>query len=106
MAAPRIFGCERATWLIRRSPTKTSSAAASTAAAAAPGTTYLLRHAEHPKQSQDVGMFSRRINQMQEARVCSHDGPIGHSKCGYILKTDQSDAGSAGMFSRRTNQTQ
>eukprot|EP00959_Pyramimonas_sp_CCMP1952_P103512 2164709-Pyramimonas_sp.AAC.1 len=29
------------------------------------------------------------------ARVYSHDGPIGHGKCGYILTTDQSDAGSA-----------
>eukprot|EP00959_Pyramimonas_sp_CCMP1952_P169904 3549611-Pyramimonas_sp.AAC.1 len=28
-----------------------------------------------------------------------HDGPIRRSKCGYILRTDQSDAGSAGIFS-------
>eukprot|EP00976_Prorocentrum_cordatum_P062787 1176855-Prorocentrum_minimum.AAC.3 len=42
---------------------------------------------------------------MQEARVYSHDGPIGRRKRGYILTTDQSDAGGAGIFSRRTNQT-
>eukprot|EP00976_Prorocentrum_cordatum_P090858 1188282-Prorocentrum_minimum.AAC.1 len=42
----------------------------------------------------------------QEARVYSHNGPIRRSKRGYILTTDQSDAGSAGIFSRRTNQTQ
>eukprot|EP00976_Prorocentrum_cordatum_P069813 1179698-Prorocentrum_minimum.AAC.1 len=40
------------------------------------------------------------------ARVYSHDGPIRRSKRGYILTTDQSDAGSVGMFSRRINQTQ
>eukprot|EP00959_Pyramimonas_sp_CCMP1952_P122454 2559986-Pyramimonas_sp.AAC.1 len=33
-------------------------------------------------------------------------GPIRRSKCGYTLTTDQSDAGSVGIFSRRTNQTQ
>eukprot|EP00976_Prorocentrum_cordatum_P011831 238320-Prorocentrum_minimum.AAC.1 len=32
--------------------------------------------------------------------------PIRRRKCGYILTTDQSDAGSAGIFLRRTNQTQ
>eukprot|EP00959_Pyramimonas_sp_CCMP1952_P301451 6307155-Pyramimonas_sp.AAC.1 len=33
-------------------------------------------------------------------------GPIRRSKREYILTTDQSDAGCAGIFSRRTNQTQ
>eukprot|EP00976_Prorocentrum_cordatum_P095392 1190150-Prorocentrum_minimum.AAC.2 len=40
------------------------------------------------------------------AWVYSHGGPIGHRKCGYILTADQSDAGSVGIFLRRTNQTQ
>eukprot|EP00976_Prorocentrum_cordatum_P112292 1195508-Prorocentrum_minimum.AAC.7 len=46
---------------------------------------------------------------MQEARIYSHDGPIGHRKRRYILTMDQSDtgsAGSAGIFSRWTNRTQ
>eukprot|EP00976_Prorocentrum_cordatum_P117005 1196241-Prorocentrum_minimum.AAC.5 len=59
------------------------------------------------------GIFSRRTNRMQDARVYSHDGPIGRStrsptpgwslRTGYILTTDQSDAGHAGIFSQRTN---
>eukprot|EP00959_Pyramimonas_sp_CCMP1952_P218498 4569983-Pyramimonas_sp.AAC.1 len=53
-----------------------------------------------------AGILSQRTNQMQEARVYSHDGPIGRRKRGYIRTTDQSAAGSAGIFSRRTNQTQ
>eukprot|EP00976_Prorocentrum_cordatum_P085399 1186071-Prorocentrum_minimum.AAC.1 len=79
-----------------------------------------------------AGIFSRRTNQTQEARVyspdgpirltltCSpacrsarrrtsavysHDGPIRRRKRRYILTTDQSDAESAGIFSRQTNQT-
>eukprot|EP00976_Prorocentrum_cordatum_P023599 480553-Prorocentrum_minimum.AAC.1 len=43
----------------------------------------------------DTGLFSRRTNHTQEARVYSHDGPIICRKRGYILVTDQSDAGSA-----------
>eukprot|EP00959_Pyramimonas_sp_CCMP1952_P162160 3390432-Pyramimonas_sp.AAC.1 len=41
-------------------------------------------------------------------QVYSHDGPIGRSRevRAYCLTTDQSDAGSAGIFSRRTNRTQ
>eukprot|EP00959_Pyramimonas_sp_CCMP1952_P044599 931785-Pyramimonas_sp.AAC.2 len=45
---------------------------------------------------------------MQEARVCSHDRPIGRcqwSDAHHILMMDQSDAGSAGIFSRQTNRT-
>eukprot|EP00959_Pyramimonas_sp_CCMP1952_P240987 5036652-Pyramimonas_sp.AAC.1 len=42
-----------------------------------------------------IGISSWRTNQTQEARVYSHDGPIGHRKRGYILMTDQSDTGSA-----------
>eukprot|EP00959_Pyramimonas_sp_CCMP1952_P432950 9066376-Pyramimonas_sp.AAC.1 len=38
-----------------------------------------------------AGVFPRRTNQMQAARVYSHDGPIGRRKRGYILTTDQSD---------------
>ena len=34
------------------------------------------------------------------------DGPIRHRKCRYILTMDQSDTGSAGIFSRWTNRTQ
>eukprot|EP00976_Prorocentrum_cordatum_P077345 1182651-Prorocentrum_minimum.AAC.1 len=41
-----------------------------------------------------------------ERRGYSHDGPIGRRKHGYILTTDQSDAGSTGTFSRRINRTQ
>eukprot|EP00959_Pyramimonas_sp_CCMP1952_P277988 5810976-Pyramimonas_sp.AAC.1 len=33
-------------------------------------------------------------------------GPIRRRKRRYILTTDQSDTGNAGLFSRRTNQTQ
>eukprot|EP00959_Pyramimonas_sp_CCMP1952_P095937 2005904-Pyramimonas_sp.AAC.1 len=40
---------------------------------------------------------------MREARVCSHDGSMRRRKRGHILTMDQSDTGSAGMFSRRTN---
>eukprot|EP00976_Prorocentrum_cordatum_P068418 1179125-Prorocentrum_minimum.AAC.2 len=36
----------------------------------------------------------------------SRDGPIRRRPCGYIPTTDQSNAGSVGIFSRRTNQTQ
>eukprot|EP00959_Pyramimonas_sp_CCMP1952_P062331 1303165-Pyramimonas_sp.AAC.1 len=43
---------------------------------------------------------------MQDVRVCSHDGPIRCRTCGYVLTTDQSDAGRAGMFSQRTSQMQ
>eukprot|EP00959_Pyramimonas_sp_CCMP1952_P334149 6997955-Pyramimonas_sp.AAC.1 len=42
---------------------------------------------------------------MQEAQVYSHGGPIGCRTRRYILTTDQSDAGSAGIFSWWTNQT-
>eukprot|EP00959_Pyramimonas_sp_CCMP1952_P415082 8697367-Pyramimonas_sp.AAC.1 len=40
---------------------------------------------------------------MQETWVYSHNGPIIRRKHGYILKTDQSYAGSTGIFSRRTH---
>eukprot|EP00976_Prorocentrum_cordatum_P042901 869765-Prorocentrum_minimum.AAC.1 len=43
---------------------------------------------------------------MQEARAYSRDRPIGCRKRGYILVTDQSDSGSAGMFSRWTSRIQ
>eukprot|EP00976_Prorocentrum_cordatum_P052751 1064175-Prorocentrum_minimum.AAC.1 len=45
-------------------------------------------------------------NQTQEARAYSHDGPIRRRERGHTLMMDQSNAGSAGIFSRRTNQTQ
>eukprot|EP00959_Pyramimonas_sp_CCMP1952_P475272 9504095-Pyramimonas_sp.AAC.1 len=48
-------------------------------------------------------IFSQRTNKTQEARVYSPDGPIRRRKRGYILTTDPSDAGSAGIFSRWTN---
>eukprot|EP00976_Prorocentrum_cordatum_P025582 520024-Prorocentrum_minimum.AAC.1 len=38
--------------------------------------------------------------------ACIQDGPIRRRKRGQILTTDQSDAGSTGIFSRRTNRTQ
>eukprot|EP00976_Prorocentrum_cordatum_P062779 1176847-Prorocentrum_minimum.AAC.5 len=48
-----------------------------------------------------------RINKIkQRYKDDSHGGPIRRRKRGYILTADQSDAGSAGIFSRRTNQTQ
>eukprot|EP00976_Prorocentrum_cordatum_P053263 1074661-Prorocentrum_minimum.AAC.1 len=43
---------------------------------------------------------------MEEAREYSHDGPIRRRNRGHILTMDQSAAGSAGIFSRWTNQTQ
>eukprot|EP00976_Prorocentrum_cordatum_P041654 844633-Prorocentrum_minimum.AAC.1 len=43
---------------------------------------------------------------MQEARVYSHGGPIRCRKHRYILTADQSYAGNAGIFSRRTNRMQ
>eukprot|EP00959_Pyramimonas_sp_CCMP1952_P311530 6519846-Pyramimonas_sp.AAC.1 len=45
--------------------------------------------------ARSAGIFSRRTNRMHKARVYSHDGPIGCTKRGYILTTDQSDAGRA-----------
>eukprot|EP00976_Prorocentrum_cordatum_P079040 1183383-Prorocentrum_minimum.AAC.1 len=48
-------------------------------------------------------IFSRRTNHTQEARVYLHDGPIVRRKRGYILMTGQSYAGSAGKFSRCSN---
>eukprot|EP00976_Prorocentrum_cordatum_P078313 1183058-Prorocentrum_minimum.AAC.1 len=45
-------------------------------------------------------------DQMQATRVYSHDGPVRRRPHGYILMTDQSDAGHAGIFSWRTNQMQ
>eukprot|EP00976_Prorocentrum_cordatum_P014300 285941-Prorocentrum_minimum.AAC.1 len=51
--------------------------------------------------------MSGAVRRRCEARVYSHNGPIGRRKRGCILTTDQSDAGSAGsagIFSRRTNQ--
>eukprot|EP00959_Pyramimonas_sp_CCMP1952_P453024 9467562-Pyramimonas_sp.AAC.1 len=51
-------------------------------------------------------MFSRRTHRTQDARVCSHDRPIGRRTRGYVLTTDPSDAGRAGILSRRTNRTQ
>eukprot|EP00976_Prorocentrum_cordatum_P045738 923878-Prorocentrum_minimum.AAC.1 len=51
-------------------------------------------------------LFSRWTNQTQKAWVYSRDGPIRRRKHGYILTMDQSDAGSAGVLSRWTNQTQ
>eukprot|EP00976_Prorocentrum_cordatum_P089271 1187657-Prorocentrum_minimum.AAC.5 len=41
---------------------------------------------------------SLRTHQTWEARGYSHDGPIRHGKCGNILMTEQSDAGSAGYI--------
>eukprot|EP00976_Prorocentrum_cordatum_P077344 1182650-Prorocentrum_minimum.AAC.1 len=43
--------------------------------------------------------------QKKTTEAYSHDGPIGRRKRGHILTTDQSDAGSTGIFSRRTNRT-
>eukprot|EP00976_Prorocentrum_cordatum_P049209 993285-Prorocentrum_minimum.AAC.1 len=44
-------------------------------------------------------IFAQRTNQTQEARVYSHDESIRRRKRGYILTMNQSDAGSAGIFS-------
>eukprot|EP00959_Pyramimonas_sp_CCMP1952_P189538 3964675-Pyramimonas_sp.AAC.2 len=46
-----------------------------------------------------AGIFSQWTNQMREARVYSHSGPIRCRKRGYILTADQSDTGSVGIFS-------
>eukprot|EP00959_Pyramimonas_sp_CCMP1952_P324229 6785997-Pyramimonas_sp.AAC.1 len=45
--------------------------------------------------SGSAGIFSQWTNRLQEARVYSHNGPVGFRKRGYILTTDQSDSGSA-----------
>eukprot|EP00976_Prorocentrum_cordatum_P100921 1192418-Prorocentrum_minimum.AAC.3 len=42
------------------------------------------------------------LNKGSILNVYSHGGPIRHRKRRYILTTDQSDAGSAGIFARRT----
>eukprot|EP00959_Pyramimonas_sp_CCMP1952_P123727 2586808-Pyramimonas_sp.AAC.1 len=47
-----------------------------------------------------AGIFARRTNLTQEVRVYSHNVPIRRRKYGYIRTTYQ--AGSAGIFSRRT----
>eukprot|EP00976_Prorocentrum_cordatum_P112367 1195519-Prorocentrum_minimum.AAC.8 len=39
-------------------------------------------------------------------QVYSRGGPIGHKKRRYIRTADQSDAGSADIFSKRTNRMQ
>eukprot|EP00959_Pyramimonas_sp_CCMP1952_P259237 5419605-Pyramimonas_sp.AAC.1 len=46
------------------------------------------------------------VARAQDARVYSHDGPIGRRTHRYILTMDQSDAGRTGIFSRWTNRTQ
>eukprot|EP00959_Pyramimonas_sp_CCMP1952_P295049 6171107-Pyramimonas_sp.AAC.1 len=50
--------------------------------------------------------FGVHARQTQEAQIYSHGGPIRHRKHGDILTMDQADTGSAGIFSRQTNQTQ
>eukprot|EP00959_Pyramimonas_sp_CCMP1952_P419528 8787474-Pyramimonas_sp.AAC.1 len=68
----------------------------------------------HLGQRRHGGRVSHRLRHRRrlyrfhqcEAQVSSHGGPIGRRKRGYILTTDQSDAGSAGISSRRINQTQ
>eukprot|EP00959_Pyramimonas_sp_CCMP1952_P346030 7246995-Pyramimonas_sp.AAC.1 len=47
-----------------------------------------------------------RAAELYERMEVSWSPTIGHMKRGYVLMTDQSDAGSAGMFSQRTHQTQ
>eukprot|EP00976_Prorocentrum_cordatum_P063171 1176998-Prorocentrum_minimum.AAC.3 len=76
-----------------------------------------------PSDAGRTGIFSQWTNQTREARLYSHDGPIGTIECAAHLRAarrdvsrqrrahlartmDQSDAGSAGTFSRWTNQTQ
>eukprot|EP00976_Prorocentrum_cordatum_P092677 1189054-Prorocentrum_minimum.AAC.2 len=41
-------------------------------------------------ETQNPGIFSRRTNHTQGARVNSHNGPIRRRKRGYILTADQS----------------
>eukprot|EP00976_Prorocentrum_cordatum_P094900 1189969-Prorocentrum_minimum.AAC.2 len=45
------------------------------------------------------GAVREATNRRQDARIYSHDGPIGGRMRGYILMTDQSEAGRAGIFS-------
>eukprot|EP00959_Pyramimonas_sp_CCMP1952_P427699 8957621-Pyramimonas_sp.AAC.1 len=45
----------------------------------------------------------RQTNQTHSSHVYSRDGPIGRRKRGYILTTDQSDAGITGTSSRWSN---
>eukprot|EP00976_Prorocentrum_cordatum_P008087 161055-Prorocentrum_minimum.AAC.2 len=60
-----------------------------------------------PSREEVAGIFSRRTHQTKDARVYSHNGPIGRRMHGYILTTDPVGCTRcAGIFSRRTNQTQ
>ena len=47
-----------------------------------------------------------QTNQTQEARAYSHEGPTTRKKRGYVLTKDLPGARSAGIFLRRTDQTQ
>eukprot|EP00959_Pyramimonas_sp_CCMP1952_P424736 8896329-Pyramimonas_sp.AAC.1 len=59
------------------------------------------------KQTHPGLMARMTISMLVRARKrTSRDRPIRRRKRGYILTTDQSDAGDAGIFSRRTNRTQ
>eukprot|EP00976_Prorocentrum_cordatum_P098545 1191446-Prorocentrum_minimum.AAC.2 len=51
------------------------------------------------------GTFAYSIRTRLGACPRANVGPIRRSKRGYILTTDQSDAGSAGIFSQRTDRT-
>eukprot|EP00959_Pyramimonas_sp_CCMP1952_P089383 1869740-Pyramimonas_sp.AAC.1 len=60
-----------------------------------------VRASAPPDRKRDVG-----VHHVGDEGVYSHDGPIRRNTRGYILTTDQSDAGRAGIFSRHTNRTQ
>eukprot|EP00976_Prorocentrum_cordatum_P114352 1195837-Prorocentrum_minimum.AAC.4 len=66
----------------------------------------LHRSVEHRRVVPRRDLYSReRTHQTQAARVYSYDGPIRRKQHRHILMMDQSDARSAGIFLRRTNQT-
>eukprot|EP00976_Prorocentrum_cordatum_P027788 564157-Prorocentrum_minimum.AAC.2 len=59
-----------------------------------------------PARSSRVDPSALWTNRTQAPWVYSHHGPIGRRRRGYILTTVQSDAGTVGIFSPRTNRTQ
>eukprot|EP00976_Prorocentrum_cordatum_P012605 251911-Prorocentrum_minimum.AAC.2 len=48
----------------------------------------------------------QHLSRTNQTGGASQHGPIGHRKRGYILMTDQSDTGNAGIFAARTNRAQ
>eukprot|EP00959_Pyramimonas_sp_CCMP1952_P297354 6220646-Pyramimonas_sp.AAC.5 len=63
----------------------------------------LYRSLQHPTED---GSTSSSMTFYPPMRDTQRWWKLSRGKRGYILTADQSDAGSVGIFSRRTNQTQ